>query len=71
MTYEALAEKAKGLPEEQLLEIEHYIDFLKFKLRHQSDTAQKANRKLGWFKNDLKYIADDFDVTPEDFKEYI
>ena len=70
MTYAMLAEQARGLSQESILDVARYIEFLKSKQAAKHTESQHANR-FDCLVGGLKYIADDFDAPLDDFKEYM
>ena len=41
------------------------------KVKNRCSTAKFRTRKFGSGRNIFTYVADDFDVTPKDFKDYM
>ncbi len=79
MSYEMLEKELKDLPEASLDEVIEYIKFLKYKLLNadnslsdlSSATEKKhPKRKLGVLQGTF-IMSDDFDETPDCFKEYM
>lgn len=75
MLYELLEKELKDLPEANIADVIEYIQFLKFKPLNPKNslspaTAERkhAQRKLGILQGEL-FMADDFDETPDCFKE--
>ena len=64
MTYEALENQIRTIPEEYISEIAGFIDLLKFKIIVQQQGGIRPLRKLGGYEGQIK-IADDFDESPE------
>ena len=78
---EDVLQKVKKLPAEKQQEGEDVVDYLVNKYVGEQengngkepieeDIAEKRKRNMGWAKGKI-WIADDFNDTPEDFKEYI
>ncbi|WP_034443613.1 DUF2281 domain-containing protein [Butyrivibrio sp. AE2032] len=65
MAYAELIEEAKKLSEDNIPEV---IDFIRF-LNSKQDN--KKERQSNLLRGKLKYMADDFDETPDCFKEYM
>ncbi|SEG45783.1 Protein of unknown function [Butyrivibrio sp. Su6] len=65
MAYAELIEEAKKLSEDNIPEV---IDFIRF-LNSKQDN--KKERQSNLLSGKLKYMADDFDETPDCFKEYM
>lgn len=68
-------EKVKQLPPEKQQEVEDFVDYLlskyQLKTEHNAGTiAEKRKRNMGWAKGNI-WIADDFNETPDDFKDYL
>ena len=77
MAYELLEKELRDLPESNIADVIKYIQFLKFKLlRDEYNTGatiterKHSERKLGILQGKF-VMADDFDETPDCFKEYI
>ena len=70
MTYAMLADRAKGLSQESILDVAKYIDFLKSKQTKKRKESQMMDR-FDCLAGGLKYIADDFDAPLDDFEEYM
>lgn len=62
MVYAELIEEAKDLSESNMSEV---VDFIKFLKSRQEQPANE--RKSNTLKGRLKYMADDFDETPDCF----
>ncbi len=62
-TIEILEPRAKGL-------LDDLVNLNLIKLQ-KVENPKKRGRKFGSMKGLVKYIADDFNAPPEDFKEYI
>ena len=76
MAYDTLVKEAKDLPEDM---IEQVIEFMRF-LKHSSKKEQTKHsvinsmtfhRSVNPLADEFIAIAEDFDETPECFKEYI
>ncbi len=76
MAYDTLVREAKELPEDM---IEQVIDFMRF-LKYTSRNAQTKHsinknaafqRSFSPLADEFVAIAEDFDETPECFKEYL
>ena len=63
---ELINEEIKHLSDDNAAEV---LDFVKF-LRNKQE-MKKTGLKLDLLKGGLKYMADDFDDTPDCFKEYM
>lgn len=67
-------DKIKRLPADKQQEVEDFIKFLLEKYLPQSDNietlANKRRQNLGRLHGQI-YISDDFNKTPDDFKDYL
>lgn len=70
MSYEALANEIRTIPEEYFPEVAHFLDLLKYKILVLQQGSARPLRKLGGYEGQIK-IADDFDEIPEGFEEYL
>lgn len=77
MAYELLEKELKDLPESNIADVIEYIQFLKYKLLRDENTTNSTTaerkhpeRKLGILQGKF-VMADDFDETPNCFKEYM
>lgn len=77
MAYELLEKELEDLPESNIADVIEYIQFLKFKLLKDENNIGSAiaerkhpERKLGILEGKF-VMADDFDETPDCFKEYM
>lgn len=73
MTYDLLEKELKDLPEANIADVIEYIQFLKFKqLRDESAIVVRKHpeRRLGIFEGKF-VMSEDFDETPDCFKEYM
>lgn len=69
---EALMKAVEGLSEKDMATVIEFAEFLRDKeKKEEKQNDGKFRRELGIFKGSLKYMADDFDETPECFKEYM
>ena len=73
MTIDAIAEASVGLKEEYIPMVVSYIDFLKGykKINPISDNPSSPKDAMNVFAGSLYYMADDFNETPDEFKEYM
>ncbi len=76
MAYDILLKEAKDLPEDMIEQAIEFIRFLKYssekkQKEHFSDHGLTFHRSVNPLANDFIAIADDFDETPECFKEYL
>ena len=78
MTIDAIAQASIGLNEEYIPMVVSYIDFLKSLENKDSAFENKKVENnltpgdaIGVFSGSLLYMADDFNETPEEFKEYM
>ena len=72
MAIEMLAKEAEGLSEEGLKEVMEFIQYLKYKMNisYNNTKSDGIIRKPGGLEGPL-IMADDFDDTPDCFKEYL
>lgn len=77
MTYDLLEKELKDLPEANIADVIEYIRFLKFKTSREeynkgSSPVERKHqeRKLGILEGKF-VMSDDFDESPDCFKEYI
>lgn len=68
-------EKVKQLPPDKQQQVEEFIDFLLSKhqpanTKTKEEIAEMRMRNAGWAKGKI-WMADDFNETPEDFKDYL
>ena len=76
MAYDTLIREAKDLPEDLIEQAIEFIRFLKYtsekkQTEHFADHGHTFHRSVNPLANEFISIADDFDETPECFKEYI
>lgn len=66
-------EKVKQLPPDKQQQIEDFAEYLiaKYTVREPGESlAEKRRLNEGWAKGKV-WMADDFNETPEDFKDYL
>lgn len=73
MAYDILLKEAKDFPEDM---IEQFIRFLKYasmqkQAEHTANDTATFQRSINPLAGEFVSIADDFDETPECFKEYV
>ena len=68
MAYSELIEEARTLTERNIAEVTDFIKFLKAK---QTDEKKEQRRCSDLLKGRLKFMADDFDDTPDCFGGYL
>ena len=66
MSYAELIQKEEGFDDNEMAEILDFIKLVKNKKKKDSNKII-----LGVLKNSKFYMSDDFDETPECFKEYM
>lgn len=76
MAYDTLVKKAKDLPEEMIEQIIEFMRFLKYTSKKEQAKQSISNtitfhRSVNPLSDEFIAIAEDFDETPECFKEYI
>jgi Protein of unknown function (DUF2281) len=70
---EQLLQEIQKLPFEQQKEVEDFVGYLASKyigVKPKEDIAEKRLKNFGRFRGQI-WMADDFNETPEDFKDYI
>ncbi|MBQ3825749.1 MAG: DUF2281 domain-containing protein [Spirochaetaceae bacterium] len=70
MTYAALEEQLRQVDEQDFDFVSHFLDLILNKRKKETKTEKKPVRQLGKWKGQIS-MADDFDETPECFKEYM
>lgn len=66
-------EKLKQLPPDKQQEVDDFVDFLinKYKFNpNEESVGEQRKKNAGWAKGKI-WMADDFNETPEDFKDYL
>lgn len=85
MTYDALFQEISSLPNSMVLQVAEYVRFLRLSMNtanaaestssvssgQLSAQEKLAKRKGGILSDRFISIADDFDATPDCFKEYM
>ena len=76
MAYDTLVKEAKDLPEEMIEQIIEFMRFLKYTSKKEQTKQSISNtiafhRSVNPLSDEFIAIAEDFDETPECFKEYI
>ncbi|MDE7283092.1 MAG: DUF2281 domain-containing protein [Lachnospiraceae bacterium] len=75
MAYDTLVKEAKDLPEDMIEQIIEFMRFLKSSKNTQAklsiSNSMTFHRSVNPLEGELIAIAEDFDETPECFKEYI
>lgn len=70
---EHLLEEIQKLPFEQQKEVEDFVGYLTAKYirsKSKEDIGELRRKNLGWARGQI-WMADDFNETPEDFKDYM
>jgi hypothetical protein len=70
---EQLLEEIKKLPFEQQKEVEDFVGYLAAKYiasKPKEGIGEQRRKNLGWARGQI-WMADDFNETPEDFKDYM
>ena len=73
MAIDLLIQETQGLSDEMLIEVVHFVQFLKQKRADSSNTenlAAKRRRLIGKYAGKIQ-ISEDFDAPLDDFKEYM
>jgi hypothetical protein len=66
-------DKVKQLPVDKQKEVEDFVDYLLHKyveVNSTEDIAENRRKNMGRLKGQI-WMAEDFNATPEDFKDYI
>lgn len=76
MAYDTLIREAKDLPEDMIEQAIEFIRFLKYssekkRTKYSADNDITFHRSVNPLESEFIAIADDFDETPECFKEYM
>ncbi len=76
MPYDTLVREAKELPEDMIEQAIEFIRFLKYtsekkQIKNPANNGDIFHRSVNPLAGELTAIADDFDETPDCFKEYI
>lgn len=76
MAYDTLVREAKDLPEDMIEQIIDFMRFLKYTSKKETAAHSVNNnvvprRSVNPLADELISIAEDFDKTPECFKEYL
>lgn len=76
MAYDTLVREAKDLPEDMIVQIINFMRFLKYASKKEQTEHSISNdvtfrRSVNPLADEFISIAEDFDETPECFKEYI
>lgn len=76
MAYDILLKEAKDIPEDMIEQAIEFIRFLKYasmqkQAGHTANDTATFQRSVNPLAGEFVSIADDFDVTPECFKEYV
>jgi len=72
MPIEMLVKNATGLPDRYVDMAVSYIHFLEAQYQQEKErTATAQKRPLGILSGKFRSISEDFDQTPECFKEYM
>ena len=67
-----ILEKVNQLPVEKQQEVEDFVEYLlgKYVVTDIESIVEKRKKNMGWAKDKI-WMADDFNDTPEDFKDYL
>ena len=71
MPIDVMVKEATGLPDKYVDMVVNYIQFLQFQAKAEEETQASKKRELGILADRFHSIADDFDETPDCFKEYV
>ena len=73
MALDLILQEAEGMSDEALMEVLHYMQFIKVTAAYKqsTETSQKRKRRTGGIYQGKIKIAPDFDAPLEDFREYM
>lgn len=76
MAYDTLVREAKDLSEDMIEQVIDFVRFLKYvsqkeQTKHSIDNSMTFRRSINPLADEFIAMAEDFDETPECFKEYI
>ena len=76
MAYDTLVREARDLPEDMIVQIINFMRFLKYASKKEQTEHSISNditfrRTVNPLADEFISIAEDFDKTPECFKEYL
>ncbi len=71
MPIDVLVKEATGLPDKYVDMVVSYIHFLQYQAKTEESAKSFNKRELGILADKFHSIADDFDETPDCFREYI
>lgn len=76
MIYDTLVQEAKELPEDMIEQVIDFMRYLKYASANEQAKPSMGNdasfrRSVNPLADDFIAIAEDFDETPECFKEYL
>lgn len=71
MPIEMLVKNATGLPDKYVEMAVSYIHFLQSQYQQEEKAESQKTRQLGILSSKFHSIAEDFDQTPDCFREYI
>ena len=76
MAYDTLVREAKDLPEDMIEQVIDFMRFLKYaskkeQTKHSISNNITLRRTVNPLADEFISMAEDFDETPESFKEYI
>lgn len=76
MAYDTLIREAKDLPEDMIEQVIEFMRFLKYaskkeQTKHSISNDSSFRRSVNPLADEFISIAEDFDETPDCFKEYI
>lgn len=76
MAYDTLVREAKDLPEDMIEQVIEFMRFLKYaskkeQTKHSKNSGITFHRSVNPLADEFIAIAEDFDETPECFKEYV
>ena len=72
MALDLILQEAKGMSDEELMEVLRYMRFIKIEsIRNEETKQEKRKIRTGGIYHGKIRIAEDFDEPLDDFKEYM
>ncbi len=71
MPIDVMVKETTGLPDKYVDMVVNYIRFLQYQVKTEESKHSSNKRELGILADKFHSIADDFDETPDCFKEYV
>lgn len=70
MALDLIVQEAEGMTDEALMEVLHYMQFIKITMKPSAEPGKKKRRIGGIYHGQIR-IAPDFDAPLDDFAEYM